>query len=413
MKLLLLLLSLPGVSQAAPVTVRSTLLKELVETKNERVLGKEKEKEAAALRDGYFLRSFLPKISAHGAQERFKTGTHPSKDQPAYGIEGSVSLFNGGRDFLESRKRNLVQQRKDYEHKSTRAEELGKARELYWQALYLRDLLVLLKDAGENNEANLKNAARRIQSGVATEADRVEFEMKAVDLKRDLEMARFTLGTRKKQLSAALGLDPEAEIELPEPLNHEHSWEESLAHSHAEHDFFAKPKMLAAQETALEASILSRAFWPKLDAYAGWNQFNEREEDFSSARERRESVLGIRLSLDLFDGWNSQREAAALRAESDAAALEAAYLQREVEIHLSNEIAELKLLHDQVHEAEENTKRAQRYYSLTLSEYGRGVKNSPDVLGAAEKLYDMREKHLAILRDFQIAKSHVLSKIGR
>jgi hypothetical protein len=41
------------------------------------------------------------------------------------------------------------------------------------------------------------------------------------------------------------------------------------------------------------------------------------------------------------------------------------------------------------------------------------VKNSPDVLGAADKLFDMQHKRLEIIRDFQVAKGHVLAKIGR
>ena len=39
------------------------------------------------------------------------------------------------------------------------------------------------------------------------------------------------------------------------------------------------------------------------------------------------------------------------------------------------------------HNAEENIKRAERYYRLTQSEYNRGVKNSPDVLGASQRLF--------------------------
>jgi outer membrane protein TolC len=124
-------------------------------------------------------------------------------------------------------------------------------------------------------------------------------------------------------------------------------------------------------------------------------------------------VIGLRVSLTLFDGLTAYRESSALKAESQAAEFDLAFQREDMLAHIHNELSELELLHSQVHDAEVNIKRAFRYYSLTQSEYSRGVKNSPDVLGAAEKLFDMKQKHLAIIRDFQIAKAHVLSKLGR
>ena len=87
--------------------------------------------------------------------------------------------------------------------------------------------------------------------------------------------------------------------------------------------------------------------------------------------------------------------------------------KREIEAHLETEMAGVSFLHDQVHAAEENIARATKYHDLTKSEYARGVKNSPDMLGAAEKLFEMRHKRLEIIRDYQIAKGHILSKTGR
>ena len=74
---------------------------------------------------------------------------------------------------------------------------------------------------------------------------------------------------------------------------------------------------------------------------------------------------------------------------------------------------ELTFLHSQVHAAEENVKRATRYYALTQNEYSCGVKNSPDVVGASDRLLENQLMELRLLRDFQISRSHVLSKLGR
>jgi len=137
------------------------------------------------------------------------------------------------------------------------------------------------------------------------------------------------------------------------------------------------------------------------------------KEDFTDAKDRQETVLGLRLSLSLGEALTSRAEQAALLAEAQAAKAQASFAKRSVENHIHSEMNELKLLHSFVHEADGNIKRAERYYQLTQSEYTRGVKNSPDVLGASEKVFEARKRRLEILRDFQIAKTHVLSKIGK
>ncbi len=93
------------------------------------------------------------------------------------------------------------------------------------------------------------------------------------------------------------------------------------------------------------------------------------------AQEGRETVLDLRLSMNVFDYFNGVRESAALMQEALAAKTEA-----------HSEIAELQFLHSQVHEAEESIKKANTYLKLTLNEYSRGVKNSSDVLGTTEKV---------------------------
>lgn len=412
MKILLLILSCAFAQ--TKMNLNSKDLKNLVETRNMRVKAKMEEREGAVKREGYFARSFLPVAELHGAQEQFKKGPLPVKTQPTYGAELRVNVFNGGRDRLEGRRRMLAAERKSYEGAHTVSIELGKAREAYWHVIYLRDYIQLLKEARKNSTESLKAAERRIRSGVATETDRVEFQMQDMDLKRELERAELEQKNQIRSLMVLLGLDQETVLEFNENLSHEHDWQAAVKHTEEDHAFLIKPSQLQAKEAEVQASVQRRSWLPKVDVFAGYNQFNQRQEEgYSDASDRKESVVGVRLTMSLFEGLTGQRESDALTKEADAARAEASYINQEVEAHLHGEIAELNLLHDQVHDAEENIKRAEKYYQLTKSEYSRGVKNSPDMLGATEKLINIRQKRLEIVRDFQVAKSHVLSKIGR
>lgn len=393
--------------------IDSKNLRTLVVEKNLKVQAAEKSKEAAEEREGVLTRSFLPSLEVFAGQEQFKSGRAETKSEPAYGAELRMNLFNGGRDSLENQVRSLNTEKKGYESDRVLSEELEKARNNYWQILFLRDQLEILKISSEANKQNLNSAERRIRSGVATESDRVEFEMKEVELRQDSQKAQMELQSSLRALGILVGIDKLDVGTFVEKLDHEHDYEGSLKHDARDHDFLIKESEIQSEQDRLLATKEKREWWPKLEAFAGYTQYNQRDKDFADAQDRTETVVGLRVSMKLAAGLESQKDANALSKQAEAAASVSAFQKKEIEAHLENEMAELRLLHSQAHEAEENIRRAEKYYRLTQSEYARGVKNSPDVLGASEKLYEARHRRLEIIRDFQLAKSHVLSKIGK
>lgn len=407
--------SLSHSSQAYASSIDMTFdgLKGLLEKGNSKVGATRLEVEASKNRQGVLLRSFMPSVELYGAQESFKIGQQPQKNQPAYGAEMKVNVFNGGRDQLQSEVRDLTTAKKEIQLTRVFSEELQKARNLFWEIIYSQERIELIESTIKINGQNLASAEKRIRSGVATESDRFEFEMKSVDLKRDLDEAKLKLINQKKELAIVLNLETRNEMRFPKNLAHEHNFEDILKHSPKDHEFLFKENELQASSTSLSAKSQSRTWWPKVDAYAAYNQFNQREEDFSQANDRTETVVGLRMTLSLPAGLESNNEASALNQEAEAYKKLAEYQRKEVETHVENELSELRLRHDQVHDAEENIQRAEKYYKLTQSEYSRGVKNSPDVLGASDKLFEMKHKRIEIIRDFQISKAHVLAKIGR
>jgi outer membrane protein len=399
--------------QAETIDLKFEGLKALLEERNDRLQALKLEKEASVNREGFAGRSFLPTLQLYGAQESFKIGRQNVKSQPAYGAEMKVNLFNGGRDWLRSELNYLNSEKKIFEYDRVLSDELQSVRKLYWSVLYLNEYIVLSQMAIETNTQNLKAASRRIYSGVATESDRVEFEMKEVDLQRQLSEAQLNLASALSDMHAYFALNADDKLVFNQKLEHEHDYADQVKHNVRDHDFLYKEQQLSSEMAVQQSEINKRGWWPSLDAYASYNQFNEREEDFADAVDRTESAVGVRLSFNFGVGFESAVESRSLTLEARAAERIVQLKRREIETHIETEIAELKFLHAQVHSAEENIRRAERYYKLTQSEYARGVKNSPDVLGASDKLLDTQLKYFETVRDFQITKSHILSKIGR
>jgi outer membrane protein len=406
-------LAYSSMTAASQIEITFDGLKALLEKGNGKVEATRLEVEASKNRQGALFRSFMPSVELHGAQEFFKVGQQPQKNQPAYGAEMKINIFNGGQDQLQSKIRDMTTEKKKIQLTRVFSEELQKARSLFWDIIYSQEKIELIELTIKINGQNLASAKKRIQSGVATESDRFEFEMKSVDLKRDLDEAKLKLINQKKELSVVLNLDTSGEMRFPKNLAHEHNFEDILKHSPKDHEFLFKENEILASTLSLSAKSQGRVWWPKIDAYAAYNQFNERERDFSQASDRTETMVGLRMTLSLPAGLESNNEASALSREAEAYKKLAEFQRKEIETHVETELSELRLRHDQVHYAEENIQRAESYYKLTQSEYTRGVKNSPDVLGASDKLFEMKHRRLEIIRDFQISKTHVLAKIGR
>lgn len=402
-----------GSAYAAPIDITYESLRSLLESRSPQLEAHRLESEAAKTREGYLTRSFFPTLDFFAGQESFKRGLDAQKSQPAYGFEAKLNLFNGGRDRLESEVRTLTAMKQTSKYARVTADELLNVRSLYWEILYSQERLNLLESLIKINEQNSQSALKRIRSGVATESDKMEFEIKAVDLKQELEASKLKLKVQTDELKIALNAGTETKIRFPKPIEHEHDFELALKHSPSDHEFISKETDLQSEISSLSSSSHKRQWLPKVDVIAGYNQYNEREKEFADTNQRTESYIGLRVSLSVPDGLESNKESEARALEAISLKKTAEHQRRLAHGHMENEIEELRLLHSQIHDAEENITRAEKYYKLTQSEYTRGVKNSPDVLSASEKIFEVRNKHLEILKEFNVKQAHILSKINK
>lgn len=392
---------------AEELKVRPENIRSFIQERSERIKAGGLSVQAAESREGYFFRSFLPKVKLSAVEEKFKMGQNAWIQQPSYGLEARLNLFRSGKDYLEHQIRGLETERRVSIREQTMAEEIERATSHFWRALYYREKLKLLELGLERNSKNLSSALRRISSGVATASDRFEFEINEVNLKRAMIQTKEEEEHELKELAMLLDL-PSEKVSLDAQYQHNHEFEH-LKSKFQNANRIVKSYEIESQQKSLMAKQEQRAFWPEVDAFGQWVQWNQREENFADRKDRQEAILGLELKME----FSLERfvESRALSREAEAASLMANRQRKELDLNLEVEWVELKLLHDQVHEAEENIERAKKYYQITQQEYSRGAKNSPDVLGASEKLFELELKRLEIIRDFQTSRAHFEAKV--
>lgn len=409
---MILFLSMQNV-MADSIKINFDDIPKMVRERNLHVQGAEFRYKAAQQGQGYLARSYLPRLSAEIGRENFKTGTQADRTESYGSVRANINVFRGGRDRLENLLARSRFQLSQVETDRLTRDEILKTRTLYWNLISQREVIQLLQKAQDENQKHLVSAQKRIRAGQATETDRLEFEMRKVELDQDLSRLSLASENTERDLGILLGLAENSKIETPLMVGHEHT-DELLNENF---DRMAHPEVvstyLQSEQSKLKGQQAARWWTPSLDLYGSYGLSTFREREYDPRSERYESVLGIQLSMDLFDGLMS-------RAERNERVLEASGLQKEA-LQTSNELtsqvvgakAELKLTHELIHQSEDSIKRAHIYLLRTLDEYRRGVKNSPDVLSASERNLSMLRRFAELRRDYQLARSELLASLGK
>ncbi len=390
-------------------------LPSLVKEKNKSVQGATFSVQSGEARTGYLLRSYLPTLGVSVGGESFKSGEFgDTRQQPFGGIETKINLFKGGRDSLEGSVREKQLNASQQEQQKIYFEELTKARGIYWNLVFQKETQNIFKEALDLNEKNKGASEKRIQAGLATLTDRIEFEINKIQLEQDLRQAELMSSNFQRELNAVLGLSPETNLETIDAAPHQHdegllALKADLINSHRE------ILQLKANQEAFEFQKKQFYRWwtPSIDGYAGYFLYTQREREAATRNARYETVGGIKVTLDIFDGFQSKAEGAA--AGLQAMAFESLSLQRQKELEARFEAmkSELKVIHELVHIGEKNLKLGKLYFDRTLGEYKRGVKNSPDVLSATQKYIEYKKRYSELRKNYHLARADILAMVGR
>lgn len=397
---------------AHAISIRFEDLPQLVKTQNENVKAENSLVKASQTEMSHMARSFMPVIRAQGGGEVFQTGNTDTMTNPVGIAEINLNLINGGKDHLEEKiRRNeyiLSKTRRD----RTYAQELLEARTLFAEIHYQSEIIRTLESSLRLNQNNVTAVEKRIKAGLTTKADRLDFQIYLSQIRQELVLAREDHEYAIDELKIALGLPPESSLQINGSLDHSH--DQNLHISDIDPELHPDVQILKEQESILELkkSQANRWWTPTLDAYASYSLNPFRERDFFPQGDRDETVGGLKLSINLFDGLESHTKANSLKYQAQAQKHQAQHRSQEIVTLHRRYQNELKIRHELVHLAEQSTNNSQSYLALTLSEYETGVKNAPDVLSASQRILDNKRRSADIRRDYWMIKAKLLALQG-
>jgi outer membrane protein len=400
-----LLIILGGAANAAPsatsLTIQYKDLPQLVSEKNKNIEAARYMERAAKARTGYFVRSFLPELSAETGTESFTTTTRDAQKASFWKLETTINVFNGGKDHLEEKSRRASYRLASLDSKVTYHQEIAKAKKAYWELVALHVLLEHQREDIKENTRYISSAKRRTGAGLATQSDTLQFELYQTTLEAEVKRNEIELDVARAELLAMIGLSGQpvelADKDFPKP-----TLDELKIDSFGADGVSIPIQRLKEAEAVATAEYKKESRWwvPKLDVYTSYALPQLSDEYDRALFQEKEFALGFKVTLDLAAGIGGLHDAQAKAFQAKAIAARNQHESLQLTSRFDSLRRETMRLADLLKTADQDAEKATRLLRLTYQEYSRGAKNGPDLLGAFREHEGFVERRISLYKEF-------------
>jgi len=342
--------------------------------------------------------AFLPAFSANTGWLDKKTTTEPEKGYLGY-LEGRVNLYRGGRDSAERVLSGIELSRAELQLEQRRRELLRQVRDLFAVMVSSQEMLMIELEERKTNEEQKRMAAKKVSAGLTSEVDTIEFELREQAIEGTIRKFRSQLEQARASLAVLIGESEIREVagEIPAPAD----W--ALPEEPFVKSLVYRTSVLENTKAGTRHDALFGEYLPELSLRAAYGRITGTERPFSS--DKLESSYGVLLSIPLFSGFDTRYRRSQASFEQEAAEKSVTQGRAEIEAVARNVGTEKKALLDLYKINEKRLERLAKYFQLTISEYRRGVKNSPDLVGATENLFDARKRRVELQKDLSVLRN--------
>ncbi len=398
-----------GEAEVKPPSTLPALIQEASE-KNPEILEAEKFYEQAQAKQSQAKSPFYPEFGLEGGLETYRASNESLSNSFGYAF-GRYNLYRGGRDRYGLLARTKEEAFASFELVKTKTRIQREVTAQYYTLLYLQEAIQVKEEALKLNASQVQMAVKRARSGITSQADVLEFELRDATLRSDISLLTQERDQAMREIKRLLNRSDDSKIVVQGELAHEHL--NRNVPGLLEFALKERPDLRANEKDQEIASLAYSAtlgeWLPRIDAQVNYG-----------ALDRRERVLDqtptwdamVKISIPLFSGFDSYYGRRAQAREVAKLDARGSKIRQQVKTQVESAFARVKAVEARVDLEEKNIERAKQYYNITLSEYKRGVKNSPDLAGAAERLFDSRLRILEFRKEFYLARIALAEAVG-
>lgn len=342
---------------------------------------------------------FLPSLNAVGGLVRIKTDEDNDKGQVGY-LQGSANLFAGFKDRanFNIQTQNVELARLNYEIRLHQTRE--ELTEVLTSMIGIHQLEKILDEEIKITQVQKQMAARKANAGLTSQIDNYEFNLRESEIeiqKRNISREHEVIHQKLNALFNQEMLDKDLE-NLSFAASGTLTKDVNLT-SFENHPLVRKAKV-EERIAESEKTTAGSEFLPKIDLNYSFGRLTPIEDE----GKYNESEVALLVTIPLFSGidtYHKRKSAAAGFAAKEHAKNQAILNIKSQFEQLKSRTKELVELYQII---DKKIIIAEKYYTLTLSEYKRGVKNSPDLVGATERYFDSKKKKIEIQKELELVQ---------
>jgi len=342
---------------------------------------------------------FLPSLNAVGGLAEIKTDEDRDQGQVGY-LQGTANLFSGFSDRaafdIQTQKHELARLNYEIGLRKTK-EELT---EVLTSMIGIHQLEKILDEEFKITQTQKQMAARKVGAGLTSQVDNYEFDLR----ESEIEIQRRNIVREHETVHQKLNALFDQEIQDKELESLKFGTTGTLAQdvnltSFERHPLVLKAK-LEEQIAQSEKTSVTSEYLPRIDINYSFGRLTPTEDRVKY----NESEVALLVTIPLFSGFETYHKRKA--AVASVAAKE--HEKNQVFLNIKSQFEQLKIRAKELIELyqiiERKVASAEKYYGLTLAEYKRGVKNSPDLVGATERYFDSKKKKIEIQKELELVQ---------
>lgn len=345
---------------------------------------------------------YYPTLNLVGGWGQNKMDDIPNGEKGYLGYaEGRFNLFRGFRDKSVRNLRNNDLERIKNELEFKKRELRVQLTEAASDIILLHKLEDILNEEYKITQTQKQMAAKKVAAGLTSNVDNIEFELRESELQ--IEQRRITQQHLEahQRLHVLLGSEvSDKELEGLDFTNVENLMKDLSPVTLDKTLDYKSAELIQAQAEFEKAEIKSE-FFPSIDFTYSVGRLTPSENNPIKFDESRYALL---VTIPLFTGFDTYYKTKA--ASKQLLSAERLKNQKRSEASAAINTAKTKLSELSALQKinEQKLVISKKYFDLTLSEYRRGVKNSPDLVGATERWFSAKKQKFAILKDLELLK---------
>lgn len=345
--------------------------------------------------------NFYPTLEAVGGWGEDRMAAPGDRQKGYFGsLDGRLNIFRGFRDSAISSQKEIALNlaRIDYEKKQRDLRQ--QLIEVTSEVIFLHKLQEILISEGNITKEHKKMAAKKVSSGLTSSVDNLEFDLREEELniqKRQIDQQHDEVHQKMLQL---FGEDISEEVLDSIQYGTFANLSKIPAHN-PEKNLDLQKAQLSLQLAEQERKEVRADFMPSVDFVYSVGRLTPTE---NSPIEFNESKYAVKLTIPLFSGfdsWHKQQAAKSFVQARKAESIQSAADSRSAYNTLSRKVSELSDLY-KINERKLETSK--KYFDMTVNEYKRGIKNSPDLVTATERWFSSQKRKYEILKELEIAQ---------